>query len=51
MKRAIVITTAILTIGGLTAYAVSQGHDTVLITTAFTIIGGLAGYELGKKTS
>jgi outer membrane lipoprotein SlyB len=51
MRRTIVIIIAILSVGGLAGYAVSQGHNTALLTTAFTIIGGLAGYELGKKTS
>ncbi|MBA7549629.1 hypothetical protein ES705_42119 [subsurface metagenome] len=51
MRRTIVIVVAILSVGGLAGYAVSQGHNTALLITAFTIIGGLAGYEIGKKTS
>lgn len=51
VKTKNIITTllAIVTIGGLTAYALHLGHNSTLISLSFTIIAGLAGYRIAKK--
>ncbi|MBA7552271.1 hypothetical protein ES705_44829 [subsurface metagenome] len=50
IKRSLPITiTAIVVVGGITAYALHLGHNSALLTLAFTLIGGLAGYQVAKS--
>lgn len=49
MKAWIVQVVAILTIGGLVAYALHEGHNGATYSTGFTIIGGIAGYAIAKR--
>jgi len=49
MSKTIVLVTAVLSIAGLTVFAISQGHNGALIALAFSFIGGLAGYKLALK--
>jgi len=49
MKEIAITMTAILSVAGLSAFAISQGEDGAIFMTAVTIIGGLAGYQIGKR--
>jgi len=49
MRETITSIVAILSIGGLTALALSHGIDGAVLMTALTIIGGLGGYSVGKR--